>query len=886
MIKEFFGKNLKTQRKQTVTAIALILLLAFSAFAVNVSTASAHTPAWTIPTYAYLTAAPNPIGINQPVSLIFWLDKVPPTAAGVGGDRWGNLTISITKPDGSKETLGPFVSDPVGGGYAHYTPTQTGTYTFVFNFPGQVASLYNPVTGVPGDTARSGQYLGDYYAPSSWTTTLVVKSDQVTATPDFGLPTGYWIRPIEGQNSNWATIASNSLSGSAITYHYQPDGVAPNTGHVMWTKVFQAGGVVGGSNAMTQGMTFYDGTNYENKFGDVIIMNGKLYYNLPNSGTAKGGEYTCVDLATGETLWTQSGLSPLPTFAQLYDYESLNQHGVIPDGYLWGVSGTNWTAYDAADGSMLFTLTGVPSGTEYLGPSGEIIRYVLNLQGNWLALWNNTAAHDLTGSTIPDDWTSTGFNQWRPVGKTVDASTAYSWNVTIPALPAGSSIVAALYNDKIIVQTALSSTTYLGNPEKTTVTAISLKPETRGTIVWTTDLSPLPGNATRSLGAVDLDSHVFIYFSKETISWTGYSMDTGQKLWGPTTSENPFNFYSQAGGALSTTTVGGGKLYSSGYSGIVYCYDDKTGTLLWTYTNYAGLDAPYTGYPTGIAGVADGKVYLSVNEHSCNAPYWKGAEVICLNATTGDRLWGIYAHGTSSYGDSGFAIADGMLVYLNLYDMQIYCVGKGPSQVTVDAPMTALAAGQSLLMRGTVTDTSAGAKSIVEKSLFNSVPAVSDESVDVWMEYLYMQKHIPADVVGVTVHLTAIDPNGNLQDIGTTTTDINGKYGITWTPPVSGTYHVTATFEGSGSYWGSQDTTYFVVSPNASPQPASTSNPTVNPTQTALPTSTVAPTISPSPSEAPQPTSAGTPTTTYIAIASAVVIIAVMAVLLALRRRK
>ena len=112
----------------------------------------------------------------------------------------------------------------------------------------------------------------------------------------------------------------------------------------MWTKVFQAGGVVGGANivdanSMATGMTFYDGTNYENKFGDVIILNGKVFYSLPNSDVAKGGEYTCVDSATGETLWTRSDMSPLPTFAQLYDYESLNQHGVIPDGYLWGVSG-------------------------------------------------------------------------------------------------------------------------------------------------------------------------------------------------------------------------------------------------------------------------------------------------------------------------------------------------------------------------------------------------------------------------------------------------------------------------------------------------------------------------------------------------------------------
>ena len=67
------------------------------------------------------------------------------------------------------------------------------------------------------------------------------------------------------------------------------------------------------------------------------------------------------------------------------------------------------------------------------GPNGEILRYVLNSNGKWLALWNNTAAHDLTASTNPHDFTSINYNQWRPVGKSVNASNAYSWNVSVPA---------------------------------------------------------------------------------------------------------------------------------------------------------------------------------------------------------------------------------------------------------------------------------------------------------------------------------------------------------------------------------------------------------------------------------------------------------------------
>jgi hypothetical protein len=79
-----------------------------------------------------------------------------------------------------------------------------------------------------------------------------------------------------------------------------------------------------------------------------------------------------------------------------------------------------------------------------------------------------------------------------------------------------------------------------------------------------------------------------------------------------------------------------------------------------------------------------------------------------------------------------------------------------------------------------------------------------------WMQYLYQQRPMPVDAKGVQVHLTAVDPNGNYQDIGYATSDIAGNYGFSWTAPVPGTYQVTATFEGTNSYAGAFATTYFV----------------------------------------------------------------------------
>jgi len=75
------------------------------------------------------------------------------------------------------------------------------------------------------------------------------------------------------------------------------------------------------------------------------------------------------------------------------------------------------------------------------------------------------------------------------------------------------------------------------------------------------------------------------------------------------------------------------------------------------------------------------------------------------------------------------------------------------------------------------------------------------------MEYLHMQKAIPTNAAGVTVKLTAISPNGNVEQIGTVTSDTSGMFKKLWTPPTEGEYTIVAAFEGSKSYYASQSET-------------------------------------------------------------------------------
>jgi hypothetical protein len=625
--------------------------------------------------------------------------------------------------------------------------------------------------------------------------------------------------------------------GAAYTYgaeRFQPDGIAPGSPHIMWTKPIQDGGVVGGNQTIQPGVTYYPGLSYETKFNYPIIMNGRLYYGLPRSDAGSGGGYVAVDLRTGKTLWWQN-YTVNPSFAQLFYYDSMNQHGVIPDGYLWATSGTTWICYDGLDGNWLFNLTSVPSattGTSYsaftareYGPHGEILLYVFNFNtttnSGWLGLWNNTCEQQGLHGALG---TSSSAYQWRPVGKTVNMSQAYSWNVTIPVLPnvGGSPTVRYIIADDMLLG-SFGTPGGVGTNPGCTVFALSLKPQSRGTLLWIKDYPAPAGNITRSFEAVDPDNRVFTMSDKETRQWTGYSMDDGRLLWGPVGDTRDLNFYATvgSGGVSNVGYVAYGNLYVDGYGGELFCYSTKDGKLLWKYNNTnAGLNEPWGLYPLFTGVICDGKIYLYSNEHSPNAPLYKGEQVRCLNATTGEELWTMFGWAcVGGFADWGWPTADGYIAYLNAYDMQIDCIGRGPSATTIEAPMNSIALGSSVVIRGSVTDTSAGTMQDEQKARFpNGVPAVSDESMSTWMEYVYMQKPRPTNATGVTVTIDVIDSNNNYRNIGSTTSDANGFYSFQWKPDIPGKYTVIATFDGSESYWPSHAETAFAVD-EAAPQP-------------------------------------------------------------------
>ena len=183
-------------------------------------------------------------------------------------------------------------------------------------------------------------------------------------------------------------------------------------------------------------------------------------------------------------------------------------------------------------------------------------------------------------------------------------------------------------------------------------------------------------------------------------------------------------------------------------------------------------------------------------------------------------------------------ISDGYLVAGNYYDGYEYSFGMGQSATTVSAPQTAVTAGQSVVISGTVMDKSPATTTSDEYAQGVGVPCVSDASMGDFMAYLYQQAPCPTNLTGVPVSIDAVGPNGTIH-IADVTSDGSGTFGYLWTTPATtGQYTITATFAGDDSYGFSSAET--VVGVTAAPIATATPTPTVTATPTSSPVSNAA----------------------------------------------
>ncbi len=470
-------------------AILIAAVLTLSLGAPMMLTASAHNTStdktqWNIPTYAYITATPNPIGAGQTIQVYMWLDMVYGAAGGssavisTNGStasaallsnnwRFHNFNLTVVPPSGSPTTtIFPNIIDSTSAQETGFTPSSTGVYTLIFSFPGQIY-------GANGDGYEKSSIVGDYYMPSSAQTTVTVQANPIPAAiTSEPLPSAYWTRPIYGENTNWYAISSNWLGSGSAGYSgsvgptelfYHPDGVGSLTSHVMWTQPLEMGGIVGGQFGVSAqqnsifdtnslGVGYFEGSAYEQRFVNPIIVDGYLYFTEPVGFTQpSGGATVCENLQTGQVVWSSTQIPSL-SFAYIYNLWDPDEHGVFPP-ILFTANFAR--AFNAFNGQAMFNVTGVPSGTAIVGPEGEQLKYVLAGSGtNWyLSEWNSSRLwqYDINpytggGSLVPSIINSTN----GLLTSAFPIPFAGSTGTLPPGAPAGTSNVVH-YGDSLVI---------------------------------------------------------------------------------------------------------------------------------------------------------------------------------------------------------------------------------------------------------------------------------------------------------------------------------------------------------------------------------------------------------------------------------------------------
>ena len=137
---------MKNRKTKTIFALVFVLLLNISAIMATAPTASSQT-APTRKTAAYLSVAPNLIGLDQQLTVNLWVYPAPATLSFAWYHKaFEGITVTFTRPDGSKDSFmpvdasggfAPGATEMIGAIWFNYKPSQIGTWKVQFSMPQQ-----------------------------------------------------------------------------------------------------------------------------------------------------------------------------------------------------------------------------------------------------------------------------------------------------------------------------------------------------------------------------------------------------------------------------------------------------------------------------------------------------------------------------------------------------------------------------------------------------------------------------------------------------------------------------------------------------------------------------------------------------------------------------
>ena len=825
----------KATQKKSI-AILLTLLMAMPSILVILPTVSAqYTKMPDRDTFTSVGVSPSLIGLGQDVLINIMVYPGPsgPTYEGqatlVGPIQQGqangfaNVSITITKPDGTKETSKPTdislhnigQGEPgrmqiVGHLMFRYVPTMVGTYSLTASFPGQTYTT---------DAISNTIKLSVFYKPSSSTqaTTFTVQNELVTGglidgSPWSPLPENYWENPVQTDNREWYAISGDWIQGGydRLGSNYNPYSTAPKTPHILYSKQIADSGLIGGtwgSQPLPQSSGQYGALSYTQ---DPIIEGGKIYRNH------RTGYFECVDLRTGVRQWEAAGSISIGQRLDLPFQTDVQVNEGAISNWLWGgltfsTSGTGtdkWYRYSPFNGDLLQTISNVPKDLSYVGfDDGDPIVWCVQSVGYGGTLWNTTLPLKLPYvNLIKWDFRQLVSTKYYMQSTSSDWRAGIVWNVSAMQSDQASigdsnfrAPLAMAYRDANVV--------VVRNPNAMQIMAGY--DYTTGRFLWKNNATVLNIDILVQ-GVSTSPSGPMIMLDSQSNNHVAYDVKTGQEIWRASRGNLP---WSQV--PAYTYVYHNGTFFTGSYDGYVRAYSTKDAKLIWQ-SDFAGTNNenvvgtnPFSG---GRAVGADGVLYYASSTEYQLMPRTRFQNLIAISEATGKYLWNL------PIGIAPRALAEGYLLGEDIDNGMMYVIGKGKTSMTVNAPDMGVEFGRSVMITGTVMDQSPGKP---------NTPAVSDSDMSEWMDYLYGQNatllNNPPSPYGVPVTLSVLDANGNYREIGKTTTNSDGFFKLNWKPDIQGDYTVYASFAGSDSYWPSNSVTAFSVdstSPTTAPTQA------------------------------------------------------------------
>ena len=240
---------------------------------------------------------------------------------------------------------------------------------------------------------------------------------------------------------------------------------------------------------------------------------------------------------------------------------------------------------------------------------------------------------------------------------------------------------------------------------------------TTGAFLWVQNRSvaQFPGETSSDMMG-PVSRGVYTEFNKATMQYYGFSITTGQQLWGPTTplthADSSYSF-----GGTATDSI----FMQEGITG-VYAFNLADGKPAWSWEPPpAGLQVAAPNYLVeGQSPIAAGGMIFVPTGNTHGDQLFRGAQLYGINATTGKQVWSV-----DRFYISAIAVADGYLVAFNGYDNQIYGFGKGQTATSVSTQVF-VAPGDQVLIPGTL-DQSPGQTCLGIPAA--GTPAISDDSI-------------------------------------------------------------------------------------------------------------------------------------------------------------